>query len=111
MPLDPARACLHLDPPLSSENLCLHPETGMAVPAITSSTHTQHSSTPAPEPCISLLCPHASRAHSTLTRHWKTPPLREYLVREVSPPHSGSSGFAEQNGDRPPEKARIRSQL
>ena len=53
MPLDPARACLHLDPPLSSDSLCLRPETGMAVPAITSSTHTQHSSTLAPDPCIS----------------------------------------------------------
>lgn len=51
----------------------------------------------------SACCPYASRGHGTL-RAWQTPPLRGCLLREVSPSHSGSSGFTEQNGDRPSEK-------
>lgn len=87
--MDHARACLNLDPPVCSDHLRLCPEMGMAVATITSSTHTQHSSTPAPEPCISPAlspCPQGPQHSPQHTHgHRQTPPLREYLSGALSP--------------------------
>lgn len=82
----------------------------MAVAAITAPTHTQHASTPAPEACISpALSP--GRRGPAHPRAPADPTSEGVFVREVPPPHSGSSGFAGQNGDQPTQKAGICSQL
>lgn len=82
----------------------------MAVVAITSPTHTQHASTPAPEPCSSPALSPGLRgpAHA---RAPADPTSEGVFVREVPPPHSGSSAFAGQNGDQPTQKAGICPQL
>lgn len=73
---------------MCSDHLRLCPEMGMAVATITSSTHTQHSSTPAPEPCISPAlspCPQGPQHSPQHTHgHRQTPPLREYLFSALS---------------------------